>query len=150
MLMSDLTFRRYQSSDYGIVKKLWLDSGLLLTLSDKKNELQKIADQKSNYFYIFEAGTEIVGTAICAFDGRRGYIHHVAVHPNYQNKGFGKYIMEQAMEFYRNKNTVKVHIMIEKLNEKVITFYEKLGWKIRDDLHLMTKVFRDEEFSLDE
>jgi len=33
----------------------------------------------------YQQGGEIIGTVICAFDGRRGYIHHVAVKPDEQN-----------------------------------------------------------------
>ncbi|MHA2029930.1 MAG: GNAT family N-acetyltransferase [Candidatus Kariarchaeaceae archaeon] len=148
--MKDFKFRKYQAADYSLVKQLWLKSGLLLSLSDKKNELQILANQDSNNFFIVEREEEIIGTAICAFDGRRGYIHHVAVRPDYQNKGIGKLIMDRAMDFYKNIRAVKVHIMIERSNKDVINFYKSLGWEIRDDLYLMTKVLRDEEFSLDE
>ena len=32
----------------------------------------------------------------------------------------------------------KVHLFIEKYNNEVIHFYEKLGWEIRNDLIMMS------------
>lgn len=148
--MDQLKFRLYKTEDYQIVKQLWIDSGLLLTLSDKKDELQILANHQGNKFYIIEKIDIIIGTVICTFDGRRGYIQHVAVKPAEQNKGIGKLIMDHAMKYYTDKRVVKVHLMVERSNKEVVDFYEKLGWKIRDDLFLMTKVLREEDFSLDE
>ncbi|MCE7734788.1 MAG: GNAT family N-acetyltransferase [Candidatus Heimdallarchaeota archaeon] len=147
--MVQLEFRLYKPDDYQIVKQLWIDSGLLLSISDKKDEIQILADHQGNKFYIIEKDNLIIGTLICTFDGRRGYIQHVAVNPSEQNKGIGKLIMDHAMKYYTDIRVVKVHLMVERSNKNVITFYEKLGWKIRDDLFLMTKTLRDEDFSLD-
>lgn len=148
--MNQLKFRLYTTEDYQIVKQLWVDSGLLLSLSDKKDEIQILADHQGNKFYIIERNNFIIGTVICSYDGRRGYIQHVTVKPTEQNKGIGKLIMDHAMKYYTEKRVVKVHLMVERSNKEVVAFYERLGWKIRDDLFLMTKVLRDEDFSLDE
>ncbi|MFV2015475.1 MAG: GNAT family N-acetyltransferase [Candidatus Heimdallarchaeota archaeon] len=148
--MDQLKFRLYKPDDYQEVKQLWIQSGLKLSLSDKKNEIQILADNEGNKFYIVEKVNNIIGTVICAFDGRRGYIHHVAVKPSEQKKGIGKLIMKHAMEYYINKRVVKVHLMVERSNAEVVEYYKKLGWKIRDDLFLLTKTLRDEVFSLDE
>ena len=67
-----------------------------------------------------------------------------------QNKGYGKLLMQKAMDHYESKGLVKVHLMVEKSNSIVIDYYKKLGWNIRDDLILMTKILRDEKFRLDE
>lgn len=148
--MDNLSFRLYNEEDYQEVKRLWIKSGLILTLSDKKDELKILADNQGNQFFIAEQNSQMIGTIICAFDGRRGYIHHVAVKSDQQNKGIGKLIMKHAMEYYNAKKVVKVHLMIERSNAKVVEYYLKLGWKVRDDLFLMTKILRDEDFALDE
>ena len=52
--MNQLKFRLYTTEDYQIVKQLWVDSGLLLSLSDKKDEIQILADHQGNKFYIID------------------------------------------------------------------------------------------------
>ena len=77
---------------------------------------------------------------IGAFDGRRGYVHHLAVDPDYQKMGYGKTIMEALIEQFRTKNIQKVHLFIEKSNKSVIKFYSNLGWDMRADLIMMSFV----------
>ena len=83
---------------------------------------------------------KVIGVVIGAFDGRRGYVHHLAVSPEFQNKGYGKQLMEELHKRFRNLNVQKVHLFIEKYNADVINFYKKLGWEIRDDLIMMSYV----------
>ena len=147
---SNLSFREYTTGDYKIVNDLWVNAGLILGLSDKKEEIQILIENQGNKFFLLEQNSEIIGTVICSFDGRRGYIQHVAVRKEDQNKGYGKLLMQKAMDHYESKGLVKVHLMVEKSNSIVIDYYKKLGWNIRDDLILMTKILRDEKFRLDE
>lgn len=119
-------------------------------MSDKKEEIQLLIQNQGNKFFLLEKKSEIIGTVICSYDGRRGYIQHVAVKTNEQHKGHGKILMKKALDYYESKGLVKVHLMVEKSNIKVVEYYKNLDWKVRDDLILMTKILRDEEFKLDE
>ncbi|OLS27169.1 MAG: Acetyltransferase YpeA [Candidatus Heimdallarchaeota archaeon LC_2] len=150
ILISIESFREYTPADYNIVRDLWIDVGLILGLSDKKDEILILVENQGNKFFLLEQNSEIIGTVICSFDGRRGYIQHVAVRSEDQNKGYGKILMQKALDYFKSKGLVKVHLMVEKSNSKVVEYYKKLGWHIRDDLFLMSKILRDEKFRLDE
>ncbi len=150
MKITNLAFREYEHKDYTLVRDLWIDAGLILGISDKKDEIQILVENQGNKFFLLERDSQIIGTVICTFDGRRGYIQHVAVREEDQNKGYGEILMKKAIEYYESKRLVKVHLMVEKSNVKVVDYYKKLDWKVRDDLILMTKILRDEEFRLEE
>ncbi|MDH5402068.1 MAG: GNAT family N-acetyltransferase [Candidatus Heimdallarchaeota archaeon] len=141
-------FKEYSTENYPEVINLWLKAGLSLSMSDTKEELEKVVLQKENKFIILEENEKIIGTIIAAFDGRRGYIHHLAVDPVHQNKGIGSLIMEHAINYFKENNVVKVHLFIDLKNSKVEKFYDKQGWIRRDDIILMTKTLRDEEFKI--
>lgn len=138
----NISYRNFRKTDYPAIIELWSKTGIGVTLSDEQKELERLAFQENNKFIILLIDDTIVGTAICAFDGRRGYIHHVAIHPKHQNQGLGRKIIEQSIAHYDSLNAVKVHLFIEKDNLEVISFYQKLGWRIRDDLIMMTKTLR--------
>ena len=136
--------RKYKSRDYKEIIELWKNAGLIVSLSDNQEELEKLAFKIDNKFIVLELGNKIIGTVVCAHDGRRGYIHHLAVLPEYQKNGYGKKLMDEAIMHYRSLKTVKTHIFIEKSNSKVVEFYKNLDFKIRDDIILMTLTMRDE------
>ena len=136
-----VNIRLFREEDYEDVVQLWKDTGLILSLSDERDELLKFAKFNSESFFILEED-RIIGAVVAAYDGRRGYINHLAVHPDYQGERYGKLLMDKTMENYNSLNCVKVHLMIEKSNSKVVEYYEKMGWYIRDDLILMTTTLR--------
>jgi ribosomal protein S18 acetylase RimI-like enzyme len=74
------------------------------------------------------------------FDGRRGYVHHLAVDPLHKKKGYGKMIMDELINRFRKIGVHKIHLFIERDNQDVINFYMNLEWQIRDDLIMMSFV----------
>lgn len=144
----EFSISQYAERNYEDVVKLWLKAGLMLSLSDTKQEVDKFAKHNPDSFFLLYSQEQLIGTVIAAFDGRRGYIHHLAVDPDAQGQGWGSLLMEKAEDYYRRNQVVKIHLMIEKTNSGVIEFYQKMGWHVRDDLVLMSKSLRTDSFSI--
>lgn len=142
-IIENINFRLFKDSDYDEVYSLWISAGLKLSFSDKKDELLKFAKFNKDSFFLLIHDGKIIGAVLAAYDGRRGYINHLAVDPIFQGHGLGKLLMDKTMEYYNSLNCVKVHLMIEKDNSQIIEFYNRRDWHIRDDLILMTKTLRD-------
>ena len=125
---------------YDDVIRLWRITGISMGSSDNKEELARMAHQNPNLFLIGKVSDAIIGVVMGGFDGRRGYVHHLAVDPNYQKKGFGKLLMNELIKRFRQEGVHKVHLFIEKRNNKVVDFYRNLGWEVREDLTVMSHV----------
>ncbi|TKJ26637.1 MAG: GNAT family N-acetyltransferase [Promethearchaeota archaeon Loki_b31] len=125
---------------YHDIINLWKRSGIEVSSSDTQDEIAKILKRNPDLFLIGKEGENVVAVGIGAFDGRRGYVHHLAIDPDYQKKKYGKMMMDDLIERFRKKKVHKVHLFIEKHNEEVVDFYKKLGWDIRDDLIMMSFV----------
>ena len=135
-----MIIKEFSMKYYVDVVQIWRESGIGVGSSDKEEEIKKVLDRNPNLFLVGIIDNKVIAVVIGAFDGRRGYVHHLAVSPKYQNKGNGKLLMEELNRRFRNLNVHKVHLFIEKYNEGVINFYKKLGWVIRDDLIMMSYV----------
>jgi ribosomal protein S18 acetylase RimI-like enzyme len=125
---------------YEEIVLLWRKAGISVGSSDTREELERVLQRNPDLFLIGKIHKKIVGVVIGGFDGRRGYVHHLAVDPDYQKKGYGKMIMDELIEKFRNIGVHKIHLFIEKYNQDVIEFYRNLGWEIRDDLIMMSYV----------
>jgi ribosomal protein S18 acetylase RimI-like enzyme len=135
-----MKIEKYSTKFYNEVLQLWKDAGISVGSSDSKTEIEKMFDKNPDLFLIGRKKEKIIAVVMGGFDGRRGYIHHLAVDPEHQKKGYGKEIIDRLVEIFRQKEIHKVHLFIEKANNKVITFYKKLGWELRKDLTMMSYV----------
>ncbi len=138
--MINMKIENFNMQYYYEVLELWKRAEIGVGSSDTKEEIAMILDRNPELFLIGKEEEKIVAVVIGAFDGRRGYVHHLAVDPNYQEKGYGKAIMDDLIERFRIKKVHKIHLFIEKYNKKVVDFYSNQGWEIRKDLIMMSFV----------
>jgi ribosomal protein S18 acetylase RimI-like enzyme len=135
-----MIIHKFSMKYYDDVIQIWKTSGISVGSSDEREEIKRVLHKNPNLFLVGLIDNKVIAVVIGAFDGRRGYVHHLAVSPDHQKKGYGREIMEELHERFRNLNVHKIHLFIEKYNEDVINFYKKLGWEIRDDLIMMSYV----------
>ena len=138
--MNKMNVENFKMQYYNEVLELWRKAGIGVGSSDTKEEIAMILGRNPSLFLIGKEEDKIVAVVIGAFDGRRGYVHHLAVDPKYQNRGYGKAIIDELMRRFRSKKVHKIHLFIEKNNKKVVDFYLKQGWEVRDDLIMMSFV----------
>jgi len=135
-----MKIEKFSTDLYEEIVKLWRKAGINVGSSDTREELEKVLQRNPDLFLIGKIHQKVVGVVIGGFDGRRGYVHHLAIDPDYQKKGYGKMIMDELIEKFRKIGVHKIHLFIEKYNKNVVEFYQNLGWEIRDDLIMMSYV----------
>ncbi|MHA1472306.1 MAG: GNAT family N-acetyltransferase [Promethearchaeota archaeon] len=135
-----MKIEKFKIEYYDEVVKLWIKTGIEVGASDTIEEVSRVFNRNPDLFLIGKEEEKIVAVVIGAFDGRRGYVHHLAVHPDYQKIGLGKTMMDALTEQFRAKNIHKVHLFIQKSNKSVLEFYNNLGWGVREDIIMMSIV----------
>jgi ribosomal protein S18 acetylase RimI-like enzyme len=135
-----MIIEKFTINFYDKVIELWRKAGINVGSSDTKEELGRMLQRNPHLFLIGKIDKKIISVVMGGFDGRRGYIHHLAVDPDYQRKGYGKQMIDELMKKFRDLQVHKVHLFIEKYNKSVIEFYSNLGWDIRDDLIMMSYI----------
>ena len=55
---------------------------------------------------------QLIGTVLCGHDGRRGYIHHLMVHPDHRRKGLGQSLVSRCMFALTRIGIQKVHLFV--------------------------------------
>ncbi|TXT60068.1 MAG: Acetyltransferase YpeA [Promethearchaeota archaeon] len=127
-------------NDYDRILEIWKETELSVGSSDTKKGVERMIKRNPNLCFICKIDETIVGVVMGGFDGRRGYVHHLAVDLEYQNQGVGKLLMDKLIKQFKKKQVHKVHLFIEKRNIEVINFYKNLGWNLRDDLIMMSYI----------
>ena len=81
-------------------------------------------------FFILELDDEMVGYLILQRYGKdEGYIKSIAVHEAQRRKGYGRLLMNHALDWFHTQGDIKaVHLQAD-LNEAALGLYRKTGFK---------------------
>lgn len=127
--------------DYEPVYDLWKSTpGIGLSDADSREGIEKFLEANPGRCFVALSGDELVGTVMCGCDGRRGYLHHLAVRADQRGQGIGRQLVEECMAALRAIGIDKVHIFVIKDNESGKVFWRNAGWQERHDLTVMSRM----------
>ena len=123
-------------ADYEPVYQLWLTCpGMgLNNLDDSEEGIGRFLNRNPSTCFVAEDGQKIVGVIIAGNDGRRGYIYHTAVSPDYRRRGIGSKLVTAAMNALKEQGINKAALVVFSKNQDGNHFWEKMGFTVREDL----------------
>jgi ribosomal protein S18 acetylase RimI-like enzyme len=83
-------------------------------------------------FLVAEEDGKIVGTAMGAWDGRRGWIYHLGVHPSSQRRGVATRLVEELEARMKKMGIPKVNALIYPWNHASVEFFKNAGYQVED------------------
>ena len=106
-------------------------------------------DVLRNELYVVESKKTLVGCVVISSfmdeeyvpiswlteNGHNIYIHRLAIHPNYQGKGYAQKLMDFAEKFAKENNYSSVRLDTFSQNKRNQKFYELRGYKRLGDIY---------------
>lgn len=131
-MKTEINIREYTEKDFEEVNLLWETVNMGgLARGDSKEIIQKTIDNNAKLF-ILEIDNKIIGTSWITSDYRRLYLHHFAISPEYQGKGYSKPLLEKTLK-YAKEQGMQIKLEVHNTNKKAIKLYEKFGFKYLGD-----------------
>lgn len=132
-----MKIRTYKDSDKNLVISLWKK----VFNPRKPHNNPKIAinmkiKQNDGLFFVAEENNQIIGTIIAGFDGHRGWLYSLALHPQHRRKGIGSKLVKKAIEELKKLGCLKVNLQINSDNDEVVEFYKKNGFIVEDRISM--------------
>ncbi|HEV2120328.1 MAG TPA: GNAT family acetyltransferase [Candidatus Bathyarchaeia archaeon] len=137
-----MKIREFSLDDYTIVRELWQAAGLILRPGDELEDIKLKLQRDPDLFLVAEHDDEIVGSVIGGWDGRRGWIYHLAVKPQQQRKGVGVGLVREVEKRLLAKGAKKVNAQVYKSNERSSRFFKAIGYETQPDLIMIGKQLR--------
>lgn len=130
--------------DYSAVYSLWLScKGMGLNdLDDSEEGISRFLARNPSTCFVAEDGG-IVGAILAGNDGRRGYIYHTAVSPEYRERGIGRELVNAALKALEALGISKAALVVFARNEDGNAFWERLGFTPRNDLIYRNKAMAE-------
>src|SRR5262245_13255251 len=127
--------------DFAAVCRLWRKSeGIGLNESDTRANIAIYLKRNPQMSFVARKGRTIVGAVLCGHDGRRGYLHHLAVAKNHRRIGIGKNLVETSFAALARVGITRCNIYLFNSNADGEAFWLHNGWAKRSDLQMLQKV----------
>lgn len=138
----DFTIRIVTIDDYDSLYSLWMQvPGMGLNdLDDSREGIARYLRRNPSTCFCAVGNGKLIGAILAGHDGRRGFIHHTAVLPEYQRSGIGSALVNTAMEALEKEGIHKVNLVAFRENQTGNVFWEKQGFTLRTDLNYRNKL----------
>ncbi len=136
----NVELREMTIDDYEAVYALWKSTeGIGLSNADSKEGIKTFLERNPGLSYVALDGDQLVGAVLCGHDGRRGYIHHLAVAKTHRKRGIGRSLVNRCVFALMQMGIAKCHLFIFEDNQNAIEFWKKIGWSQRVELMMMSQ-----------
>jgi Acetyltransferases len=137
--------RQMTIRDYDAVISLWrgipgigLDDD-----SDSRVGITRYLKRNPGLSFVAQVQDMIVGAVLSGHDGRRGYLHHLAVVASHRRLGIGKTLTSQCLRALGKQGIPKCNIFLLRSNSKGSSFWKHNSWNLRQDLSVLQKKTKD-------
>ena len=137
--LSKVQIREFQMNDYNEVLELWKEAGLVIRPGDDLSGVRMKMLRDPDLFLLAQLEGKVVGCIIGGWDGRRGWVYHLAVKPSYQRQGVATTLLSEVEKRLVEKGAKKINAQIYESNVKSLKFFKTCGYEIHQDLVMVGK-----------
>lgn len=136
--------RSFEDSDAESVVDLWQRCALVVPWNDPVKDIQRKTEVGRELFLVGEAQGQIMASIMGGYEGHRGWINYLAVHPEHQRKGYGRQLVKTLEAQLLAKGCPKINLQIRQGNQAVQAFYESLGFSDDKAMSMGKRLIPDE------
>ncbi|MGZ3422695.1 MAG: GNAT family N-acetyltransferase [Polyangiales bacterium] len=138
-------FRAMEVADLDEALALWGEAeGVIMRGADSPPAIARYLARNPGLSLVAREETRLVGAVLCGHDGRRGFLHHLAVASTHRRRGIGGALVERCSAALLREGIAKCHLMVHAGNSHGRAFWERRGWAVRDDIELMSRTLTAE------
>ena len=108
---------------------LWQVAGTSPSITDTIVDIRG-AIESTAFVLVAEADRRIVGSLIATFDGWRGNMYRIAVHPDYRRCGIGRALVEQGERCLTKQGAKRITALVEEKYPWAAAFWSNIGYEI--------------------
>ncbi|HLG54922.1 MAG TPA: GNAT family N-acetyltransferase [Vicinamibacterales bacterium] len=123
-----MEFRQATLDDVDRVFRLWQESGASMGPSDRVEQLRRVVANPAAVLLLAEVDDEIVGTLLGAFDGWRGNMYRLVVHPSQRRQGIARQLVRQVEHIFAEWGVRRITVLIEVDRPWAMEFWTAVGY----------------------
>jgi len=124
---------------------LWEICDLTRPWNDPGKDIERKLADRTGKLFLLKKGNLILGSVMVGYDGHRGSVYYLAVHPDFQKKNLGSMLMKHSEDFLLTLGCPKLNLMVRTSNLPVIEFYNRLEYQKDEVVVFSKRLITDQE-----
>ena len=145
--MEEIQYRIITADDYDEIFEMWNQveqtKRALNPIDDSREGISRYIARNPNTCFAAVSDGKIIGAILTGHDGRRGLIHHLCVHPDFQRRGIARTLVSKAEDAMKKEGIQKMFGLVFKDNDAANLFWESMGYSLRTNLNYRNKSLND-------
>ena len=126
-----VTVERMRPGDIAGVRRLWgATEGIGIGTSDAPRRIRAYLRRNPGLSFVAKRGGVVVGAVLCGHDGRRGYMHHLAMARECRRRGVGERLVRRCLRALARIGILRCNAYLFASNRRGRKFWENRGWKV--------------------
>ena len=114
-------------------------SSLRASGRDRAELLSQEMTQSPDLFFGAFEGKRLIGACFGSDDGRKGWLNHLAVHPDSQGQGLAKKLVAAVEKALKARGRQIIGVLVEDWNLGSLEMFRKLGYVVHEDISYLSK-----------
>lgn len=123
----EVVIREFRTVDGDALRALWQEAGFG-SLGDDDRSLARLVRRNPGLVLVAADGGRVVGSALGAWDGRRGWIYHVVTAPSHRRRGIATRLIDQIEAALVSLGCPKANVVIRPDADGGIEFWAARGY----------------------
>jgi ribosomal protein S18 acetylase RimI-like enzyme len=138
---SDPSIRLCRPEDVEGVLELWRQAEATPSVTDTADELRRVLAAGAASVLVAEDEGRLVGSIIGTFDGWRGNIYRLAVHPDCRRRGVARALVAEVEKRLARQGARRITALVEKDHPPAMGFWEAAGYRVDERIVRRVRTF---------
>ncbi|MGO9334828.1 MAG: GNAT family acetyltransferase [Acidimicrobiales bacterium] len=132
----DPVLRSYRPGDREALVSLWSICELTRPWNNPHRDIDRKLARDGDNLLVLEQGGQLIASVMVGYEGHRGWVNYLAVHPDHRRQGLGRLLMDVAERRLRDLGCAKVNLQVRASNKTATEFYRQVGYTVDDVVSL--------------
>ncbi|RKR06821.1 ribosomal protein S18 acetylase RimI-like enzyme [Kushneria sinocarnis] len=139
-----MQLRPYRNGDEEAVISLWQQCALTRPWNDPHRDIARKCAEDPTLFLVGTIDEQLMASAMAGYDGHRGWLHYLAVAPEWQGRGYGRELIVAVERLLIERGCPRLMMMVRPGQPRLLEYYRELGYDAGDFTTLGKRLIADE------
>jgi ribosomal protein S18 acetylase RimI-like enzyme len=122
--------RDCRANEAEAVLALWRKAETTVSPTDTVEDLHRAMTASPAVVLVADAEGQIIGSVIGSFDGWRGNIYRLAVHPDFRRHGIARTLVSEVEQRLVRQGAGRITAWVEKEHSWAMGFWQSIGYSV--------------------
>jgi ribosomal protein S18 acetylase RimI-like enzyme len=139
-----MRIRPFREADEPYVIDLWQSCDLTRPWNDPRKDIARKLTVQRDLFLVCEIDGDIVATVMAGYDGHRGWVNYLAVHPGFRRRSIARQMMAFVEARLLDLGCPKINLQLRSTNQHAVAFYNEIGFAQDDAISFGKRLIPDD------